>query len=35
MVRFYVTQIRLGKMTLEQVPDKWREAVRKELEGDE
>lgn len=34
MVRFYVTQIRLGKMTLEQVPVKWREAVKKELEGD-
>lgn len=27
MTSFYVTRIRLGKMTLEQVPEKWRDAV--------
>ena len=32
MVKFYVTQIRLGKITLEDVPTKWREAVEKEIE---
>lgn len=33
MVNFYVDRIRKGKMTLEQVPEKWREAVRKALEN--
>lgn len=32
MVRFYVLQIRLEKITLEDVPTKWREAVEKELQ---
>lgn len=32
MVRFYVDRIQAGKMTLEQVPARWREAVRKALE---
>lgn len=27
MVKFYITQIKLGKITLEQVPEKWREQV--------
>jgi len=35
MVRFYVDRIRAGKMTLEQVPARWREAVREALEEDE
>lgn len=35
MVEFYVNRIKKGKMTLEQVPPKWREAVREALEGDE
>jgi hypothetical protein len=35
MVEFYVNRIKKGKMTLEQVPLKWREAVREALEGDE
>lgn len=38
MVKFYVDRIRAGKMTLEQVPVRWREAVREALgedEGDE
>lgn len=33
MVNFYVNRIRAGKMTLEEVPMKWREAVRQALEG--
>lgn len=32
MVNFYVNRIRAGKMTLEEVPLKWREAVRQALE---
>ena len=35
MVEFYVNRIKKGKMALEQVPLKWREAVREALEGDE
>lgn len=35
MVNFYVNRIKKGKMTLDDVPEKWREAVRKALEGDE
>ena len=34
MVNFYVARILAGKMTLEQVPVRWREAVREALEGD-
>ena len=33
MVKFYVLQIKMQKITLEDVPEKWREAVRKELGG--
>lgn len=31
MVNFYVRRIRTGKMTLEEVPEKWREKVETEL----
>ena len=31
MVKFYVLQIKLGKITLEDVPSKWREAVREAM----
>ncbi len=31
MVKFYVTQIRLGRITIDDVPERWREAVRKEI----
>ena len=31
MIKFYVNQIKRGIMTLEQVPEKWREAVRQTL----
>ena len=32
MVNFYVNRIRKGLMTLEDVPLRWREAVREALE---
>ena len=32
MVKFYVELIKSGKMTITQVPLKWREAVRRALE---
>lgn len=31
MVALYVKRIREGKMNIEQVPAKWREAVEREL----
>lgn len=33
MVRFYATRIRLGKLTLPEVPERWRAAVAEALEG--
>lgn len=35
MVNFYVRRIREGKMTLEEVPARWYEAVKKALEDEE
>lgn len=32
MVNFYVYRIKKGKMTLEDVPPKWREQVAEKLE---
>jgi hypothetical protein len=32
MVRIYVRKIRAGEMTIDEVPERWREAVRKALE---
>lgn len=34
MVKIYVRRIRAGEMTLEEVPMRWREAVRKALEDE-
>ena len=34
MVAFYVKRIKAGKMTLEDVPVRWREAVREALGED-
>lgn len=34
MVNFYVYRIQKGKMTLEDVPEKWRDKVAKKLEED-
>ena len=31
MVKFYVLQIKLGRITLENVPEKWRDAVAQEM----
>ena len=31
MVNFYVNRIKKRKMTIEEVPQKWREAVREAL----
>jgi hypothetical protein len=33
VVNFYVKRIRKGLMTLEDVPERWRDAVREALEG--
>lgn len=33
MVKIYVRMIKAGKMVLEDVPAKWREAVREALEN--
>ena len=33
MVKIYVRRIRAGEMTLEEVPTRWREAVREALEN--
>ena len=32
MVKIYVRRIRAGEMTLEEVPVRWREAVREALD---
>jgi len=32
MVKIYIELIRKGKITIDEVPEKWREAVRKEIE---
>ena len=32
MVKLYVKRILAGEMTLEEVPERWREAVREALE---
>lgn len=34
MVKLYVKKIHAGEMTLEEVPIRWREAVRKALENE-
>ena len=33
MVRFYVLQVKLGKISIDDVPLRWREQVKNELEG--
>lgn len=32
MIKFFVLQIRMGKITIDQVPEKYREAVKAALE---
>ena len=31
MVKFFAIQVKLGKITIEQIPEKYREDVKKEL----
>ena len=31
MVKFYVLQIKMGKITLEDIPTKWKSKVEEEL----
>ena len=33
MVRFLAMQVRLGRIKIEQVPERWRNAVRTAVEG--
>lgn len=33
MAKIYVRKIKVGQMTLEEVPERWREEVRELLEG--
>lgn len=35
MVKFYVNRIKQGKMTIDEVPGRWKEAVEKVLEETE
>ena len=32
MVKFLALQVLMGNITIDEVPEKWREAVKKELE---
>lgn len=34
MVKLYVKKIKAGKMTLDQVPERWREEVRWALQNE-
>lgn len=33
MIRFFVVQIELGKLTLDQVPERWEKAVEAALKN--
>ena len=35
MIQFFVVQIKMGKLTLEQVPEKWKKAVEAALKNKE
>lgn len=32
MVRFYVLQVKLGKISIDDVPERWRDEVKKAME---
>lgn len=34
MVKFYILQIKLGKISIDDVPERWQEQARKELEAE-
>lgn len=31
MINFYVNRIKMGKITIDDVPERWREVVREKL----
>ena len=33
MVKIYIRKILAGQMTIEEIPERWREAVREALNG--
>lgn len=33
MIEFYVRLVLKGKMTIDEVPEKWRESVRRRIEN--
>ena len=35
MIEYYVNQINMGSLTIEQVPEIWREKVRQALHGED
>ena len=35
MVKIFVYRVKIEAMTVEDVPERWREAVRKELENND
>ena len=35
MIEFYVNQINMGRLTIDDVPELWRERVRKALHGED
>ena len=34
MINFYVNRIKMGKITIDDVPERWREAVREKLDNE-
>lgn len=34
MINFYVNRIKMGKITIDDVPERWREAVREKLNNE-
>lgn len=34
MINFYVNRIKMGKLTINGVPELWREAVREKIENE-
>ena len=34
MINFYINRIKMGKITIDDVPERWREAVREKLENE-
>lgn len=34
MINFYVNRIKMGKITIDDVPERWHEAVREKIENE-